>query len=261
VNIKILLDLLVRRGIIPSRADRNRVLADMTDEVSALVLADNARQALALTLDGLRSASRYEEFVGLVEDLVSSGVMTRSDDAVPSKDALLAGPARDRGLPRPLLCVMLGHVKNRAFARLLASTLPDSEVAEPFLPAYFPTPMREKYAEHLGLHPLRREIIATAVVNHVVNEGGVSLLHRLMAASSREIGDVVHAYLVVERAAQADGLRRRIEGAGLSVTQRHRRLLDVSDVLYEATRSTLRGESVDLEKSMDGVREGLGPAR
>ncbi len=114
VNIKILLDLLVRRGIIPGRADRNRILAEMTDEVSALVLADNASQALALTLDGLRSASRHEDFVGLVEDLVAGGVLSRSDDAVPSKDELLASSARDRGLPRPLLCVMLGHVKNRA---------------------------------------------------------------------------------------------------------------------------------------------------
>ena len=262
VNIKILLDLLVRRGIIPSRADRNRILAEMTDEVSGLVLADNASQARALTLDGLRSTRRHEAFVGLVEDLVAGGVMRRSDDAVPSKEELLASPARDRGLPRPLLCVMLGHVKNRAFSRLLASSLPDSEVAQPFLPAYFPTPMREAYAEHLGLHPLRREIIATAVVNHVVNEGGVSLLQRLMAASGRDIGEVIHAYLVVERAAQADGLRRRIEEAGLGVADRDRLLVDVSDALEEATRRALQGESGDdLERALDGLREALATPR
>ena len=120
--------------------------------------------------------------------------------------------------------------------------------------------MREAYAEHLGLHPLRREIIATAVVNHVVNDGGVSLLHRLMAASGREIGDVVHAYLVVERAAQADGLRRRIEEAGLSVggsaTSGWWRSPTSCD---EATLRSLRGEGGDLEKVLDGVREGLGP--
>ena len=261
VNIKILLDLLVRRGIIPNRAERNRILAAMTDEVSTLVLADNASQAQALTLDGLRSAHRYEEFAALVEELVASGVMRRRDDAVPSKDELLASPARDRGLPRPLLCVMLGHVKNWASARLVATSLPDSEVAEPFLPAYFPTPMREAYAGHLGLHPLRREIIATAVVNHVVNEGGVSLLHRLMTASGREIGDVVHAYLSVERAAKADEVRRRIGGAGPSVVERHLRLVEVSEALYEATRRSLLGEGGDLGNVLGGVGEGLGPAR
>lgn len=261
VNIKILLDLLVRRGVVPNRTDRNRILAEMTDEVSRLVLADNASQARALTLDGLRSASRYEEFVGLVEEFIASGVMRRRDDAVPSKDELLASPARDRGLPRPLLCVMLGHVKNWASARLVASSLPDSEVAELFLPAYFPTPMRKAYAEHLCLHPLRREIIATAVVNHVVNEGGVSLLHRLMAASGREIGDVVHACLTVERAARADEVRRRIEGGGLSVADRHLRLVEVSDSLEEATRNALTGQTQDVEKALDAIRETLGPPR
>jgi len=255
------MDLLVRRGVVPNRTDRNRILAEMTDEVSRLVLADNASQARALTLDGLRSAGRYEEFVGLVEELIASGIMRRRDDAVPSKDELLSGSARDRGLPRPLLCVMLGHVKNWASARLVASSLPDSEVAAPFLPAYFPTPMREAYAEHLRLHPLRREIIATAVVNHVVNDGGVSLLHRLTGASGRDIGDVVHAYLLVERAAKADGLRRRIEEAGLGVAERHQRLVEVSDVLYHATQRFLSDEGGDFEKVLDGVREGLGPAR
>jgi glutamate dehydrogenase len=261
VNIKILLDLLVRRGIVPGRADRNRILSEMTDEVSRLVLADNANQALALTLDGLRSARRHEEFVAFVEDLVATGVLRRGDDAVPPRDELLASPARDRGLPRPLLCVMLGHVKNRLYASLLASPLPDSEVAQQFLPAYFPTRMRETYADSLGLHPLRREIVATAVVNHVVNEGGVSLLHRLMTASGREIGDVVHAYLAVERAARADEVRRGIEGAGLPVADGHRRLVDVSEALEEATRHVLAGDGGDPEKALDGVREGLGPTR
>jgi len=261
VNIKILLDLLVRRGIVPTRADRNRILAEMTDEVSRLVLADNASQALALTLDGLRSARRHEEFVALVEELVATGVLRRRDDAVPSREELLASPARDRGLPRPLLCVMLGHVKNRLYARLLASTLPDSDVAAPFLPAYFPTRMREAYGDHLGLHPLRREIIATAVVNHVVNDGGVSLLHRLTAASGRELGEVVHAWLVAGQAAGADDLRRRIEESGLPVAERHRRLVEVSDALEEATRRLLAGGRDDVSGALDGVREGLGPAR
>ena len=61
VNIKILLDVLLREGAIANRKERNRILAEMTDEVSDLVLADNANQALALTLDGLRSAARYED--------------------------------------------------------------------------------------------------------------------------------------------------------------------------------------------------------
>ena len=61
VNIKILLDVLLREGAIANRKERNKILAEMTDEVSELVLADNRNQALALTLDGLRSAARYDD--------------------------------------------------------------------------------------------------------------------------------------------------------------------------------------------------------
>ena len=52
VNIKILLDMLVKKGLVKGREERNRILAEMTDDVAALVLADNAGQALALSLDG-----------------------------------------------------------------------------------------------------------------------------------------------------------------------------------------------------------------
>ena len=57
----------------------------MTDEVSELVLADNAQQALALTLDGLRSAAAYEDYVAFVEELVAAGIVSRSDAAVPAR--------------------------------------------------------------------------------------------------------------------------------------------------------------------------------
>ena len=70
--------------------------------------------------------------------------------------------ARPRACRGRLLCVMLGHVKNWAFARLLASSLPDSEVAQRFLRRRTSRrQMREAYREHFGLHPLRREIVAT----------------------------------------------------------------------------------------------------
>jgi glutamate dehydrogenase len=52
VNLKILMDLLVKKGVVKGRDERNRILMEMTEEVAALVLADNANQARALTLDG-----------------------------------------------------------------------------------------------------------------------------------------------------------------------------------------------------------------
>src|SRR5207244_3612012 len=99
VNIKILMNLLVKKGMLTAR-ERNQVLAEMTEEVAALVLADNANQSRALTLDGMRSAARYEEFVNVLEDMIAAGVVNRADEAIPSKEELLANSQRQRGLPR-----------------------------------------------------------------------------------------------------------------------------------------------------------------
>jgi glutamate dehydrogenase len=104
VNIKILLDVLLRGGQLESRAARNELMRAMTDDVSELVLADNEQQALALTLDGLRSAAAHEQYVSFVQELLAAGVIHRDDDAVPSRVELSANPARGRGLPRPVLC-------------------------------------------------------------------------------------------------------------------------------------------------------------
>jgi glutamate dehydrogenase len=254
VNIKILLDLLVRNGIVKGRAERNRLLSAMTDEVSELVLADNANQALALTLDGLRSARDYRAFVGLVEELVVTGVMSRADDAVPPREDLLASPARARGLPRPLLCVMLGHVKNWAAARVMRSPLPDAEIAQPFLVSYFPTQMRQTYRQHFHLHPLRREIVATGVVNHVINRAGVSFLYRMINLSAREVGDVFDAYLRAERDARAEEARAHVQAAGLPVAQEHEQLVQIEDALEKATGQLLQNEHVDVTSVLNGVK-------
>ena len=125
VNLKVLLDVLLNDGLIKGRDDRNRILREMTDEVSELVLADNEQQALALTLDGLRSASLYDDYVAFVDDLVVAGIINRDDDGVPTRDVLLlSNPARDRGLPRPLLAVVMGHVKNWAQADRAEDVVP-----------------------------------------------------------------------------------------------------------------------------------------
>src|SRR4029079_2950975 len=65
VNIKILLDLLMHRGVLSGRQERNELLGQMSEAVAELVLQDNADQARALDLDGLRSVTRYEAFVTL----------------------------------------------------------------------------------------------------------------------------------------------------------------------------------------------------
>jgi glutamate dehydrogenase len=257
VNLKILMDMLVKRGVLEGREERNRILAEMTEEVAALVLADNANQALALTLDSLRSARRYEEFVGLIDDLIGAGVVNRADDEVPGRDELLGSPERRRGLPRPLLAVLLGHTKRWAFEMVMETGFPDSPSGRPFLDAYFPRRLRQSYSEHFKDHPLRREIVATAAVNHLVNRAGIAFLARTAAATGAGIGDVLRAYLDVDRESGAEELRQRVLAAGLPVKAEQEALLEVEDLLEALACATAVGKTVGGPDALEPVRERL----
>jgi glutamate dehydrogenase len=257
VNIKILMDLLVKKRVLKGREERNRILAEMTEEVASLVLADNEHQARALTLDGIRSASRYDEFVALVEDMVASSVLSRVDDAIPTREELLSQRELGRGLSRPLLAVLLGHTKMWAFEKLMETEFPDSPAGRPFLDAYFPRRLRDSFGEHFASHPLRREIVATAAVNHVVNSAGVSFLARVMAASKTGIGEVVAAYVDVDRESQARTRRAAVLESGLDARGEHEALIEIEDALETASLALLGGKRVDPARALDPVRSAL----
>lgn len=254
VNIKILLDVLVRDKQIQSRADRNRILKEMTDDVSDLVLADNVNQSMALTLDGLRGAADYDGMVAFVEELITSGIVNRQDDAVPTRDELQANPAKDRGLPRPLASVLLGHTKNWAFARVLQTPFPDSATGQPFLVCYFPTLLRERFVDQFAKHPLRREIVATGAINHLINNAGMTFLSRLMADTKKDIGEVVAAYLDADRESGAVDLRAGLPQAGLSPQEDYQARLQIEEALEKATRAILAGKGPDLKKALKGLK-------
>jgi glutamate dehydrogenase len=238
VNIKILMDLLVKRGVVKGREERNRILAEMTEEVAALVLADNEAQSRALTLAGLRTAARYDEAVEFVVDMLRREVLSRADDAIPSREELSDSPGRSRGLPRPLLCLLLGHTKLWALDEVMESAFPDSPAARPFLDRYFPKRLHV-YAEHFADHALRREIIGTCAVNHVVNNAGILFLSHVSSEAHATVGAVIGAYLEAEEELAAGEKRRAILEAGQAAGAEHEALLALEASLAEATTRRL----------------------
>jgi glutamate dehydrogenase len=258
VNIKILLDMLVKKGVVKGREERNRILAEMTDDVAALVLADNEGQALALSLDARRSARRYEEFVALVDDMAGAGLLNRADESVPRREELLSSPHRERGLPLPLLCVLLGYSKMLAFQLLLETDFPDGPAGRAFLDGYFPRLLRERFAEHFEEHVLRREIVATGAVNYLVNRGGVLLLPRLEQGAKNGIGEAVTAWTEADREAEAEALREALLAAGRPAEEEQAALLEIEDALEAAAQERLEGKKGSgAKKAVQEIRKRL----
>jgi glutamate dehydrogenase len=190
-----------------------------------------------------------------VEDLVGAGVLNRADDAVPTREELLSSPHRDRGRPRPLLAVLLGHTKMYAFEMVMQTSFPESEAGQPFLIEYFPERLQRDFAEHLDAHPLRREIVATAAVNHVINCAGVTFLSRMMAGGRFGIGDVIAAYTEVDRSSGAHALRARLQEAAPEAA--YQGLIELEEALESATRDALEGKSADAGAALEPMRARL----
>ena len=194
VNIKILLNHVVADGELTGK-QRDRLLADMTDEVAQLVLRDNRAQNQILALERSRGAAQLDEQARYIRHLVSAGRLNRRLEFLPGDDAIAERGKAQTGLTTPELAVLLAYGKMELYDAVLASDIPEDPYIATTLGRYFPQPLRERFAVQIGRHPLRREIIATHVVNSMVNRVGATFCFRLQEETGAAPADVVRAYL------------------------------------------------------------------
>ena len=193
VNLKVLLDLAVRRGELDA-AERDALLAEVTDDVAAHVLYDSFLQAQMLAQEVRGSATRMFAYEDLMAALEAEGLLQREVEFLPSSEEMADRRRSGRGLERPELAVLLAYAKRSLTGALLRSSLPDDAYLEGDLRGYFPPAVVERLGHLLGEHPLRRELVATIVSNHVVNALGPTFVSRLVAEQGAEPADVVRAY-------------------------------------------------------------------
>src|SRR5260370_2157702 len=120
VNIKILTGMAERTGEL-ARADRDSLLASMTDEVAAHVLAHNYDQTLALSLleaDGAEGLDDQAKFMARLEGL---GRLDRALEGLPDAAGLAERIKAGRALTRPQLSVLLAHGKLHPFDEIVAA--------------------------------------------------------------------------------------------------------------------------------------------
>ena len=124
VNIKIAIDALIHAGKLDP-ALRHKVLHGLTDEVAALVLADNDAQGQALTLAETAKRERFEADVRLMRDLERRKQLDRAVDFLPDDETVAARAKSGAFLTRPELCVLLSLAKNALVDALMDTDYPD----------------------------------------------------------------------------------------------------------------------------------------
>ena len=248
VNIKILLDSIVAEGDLTGK-QRNALLAEMADEVAALVLRDNYEQAQALSTSAAQAASMVEVHQRYIRSLEQEGVLSRELEVLPSDETLDEREAAAAGLTPPEFGILLAHTKIALSRELLASGLPDEPALATELERYFPTPLRERFPEQLQRHPLRREIIVSRVVNDLVNRTGTTFAYRLGDETGAGADDIARGYTVAREVFDLRSLWAEIESLDGQVPAETQvgMLLRSRILLERATRWLLRNRPRPLD--------------
>ena len=198
VNLKILLQLAVARGEL-SFDQRNRQLAAVGQQVAASVLEDNRDQVLSLSLEQIRSSHSVYAFRDHLTALSQRGLLRDADTALPAHEQLRERRAVQAGLTRPELAVLSAYTKIDLTMRLESTPLIDDPyLAERFLRPYFPDEISQGFASDLPHHGLRRELIATLVVNELVDLMGSVFVFDLVRDRGIQAEEAVRAFLAAD---------------------------------------------------------------
>jgi glutamate dehydrogenase len=219
VNIKIPLNREMREGRLKEEV-RNKLLAEMTEEVSELVLEDNRLQSLALSIAESRGPAGIPGFVRSIEMLEAFGRLDRKVEGLESSDILLRRVADGRGLTRPELAVILSMSKMMLQDAAEELKLADDPAMDGELMAAFPKPMQKKHADAIRAHRLRHQIVATKVANRLVNRLGPSLPLDMTEEEGVGLPQVITAFLVTEKLFDLKSLWAKIEAAEMEEKNR-----------------------------------------
>lgn len=208
VNLKILLEPALKRGAL-SFSERNRVLARCQDEVADRVLHDNHDQALLLSLEQLRSRTAVAAFRDHMQDIEARGTLRRHEEVLPTREVLRERRSRYPGLTRPELAVITAYTKIDLVLRIEQSAFVDEPyLVDRFLKPYFPPSIVARFPEEIADHRLRRELVATRMVNELVDRMGSVFVFETARDHAIEADEAVRAWVV---GADIVGLHERAE--------------------------------------------------
>jgi len=268
VNLKILLDGPVMRGEL-SQDKRNALLASMTEDVAAHVLADNYNQTLALSVAQMAGLADLDAHARLIRDLEARGKLDRAVEFLPSDGQINALAKEGKGLTRPELCVLLAYAKLDLDAEVLASPLPDDPAFAALLAGYFPAAAISAFPDEPGRHRLKREIISTVLINAIVNLAGPVFVLRTREVSGLDGAAVARGFMLSDGAFGLSALKARIDALDLKVPANIQTALysDIASQFRRATRWFLAHVALDApiadtvaqyRAGVEALRQGYG---
>jgi glutamate dehydrogenase len=260
VNIKILLNNLPKRAGL-TLEKRNKLLVDMTEDVAWLVLRDNYLQSQALSMLEIRAASDLLEHAHSIRSLELSGTLDRTLEFLPNTEEIAERHKAGRGLTRPELAILLAYAKMALYSRLIDSDVPEDPYLAHELERYFPATMQRRLGKYLHQHRLRREIIATATTNSMVNRMGATFARRAQEDTGADAAMVVRAYAIAREAYEMRATWSQIEALDTKIkaATQYEMMFETTRLLRFCTYWLINHHSgkLEIERQVSRLRRGL----
>jgi len=250
VNIKILLSQLVKSGRL-SKKQRNQLLVEMTDEVAQKCLFNNYRQTQIIDSIEKRAAQNMYQHARFMRHLEDGGILSRRLEYLPSDKQITDRIAKNQGLTRPELSILLSYSKLTYKNALLESSSLTEECYDKLLLGYFPRLIRDRFADEILQHPLRKEIIATILSNQIANNIGIGFGSRIREETGCTIEDIAKAYVVCVEVFDLYDTWRKLEKLDNVVNEQDRfeTFQSVSGLLERSISWLLRHQPSDFRVS------------
>ena len=197
VNLKILLNGLVRQKKLKGEVERNRLIRKYEQAEIELVLRHNYENCLALSVDQKRVGHQFTYFRALMRFLNREGILSREQDSIPFEADLERAEYATKTLNRPVLCALMGFTKLYLARVFEASDGFRDDWYDRFVLRYFPPATVRTFRPEILRHPLKREIIITEVVNETVNRAGIAFYQRMFMRTGRPLEQIAEAYMRV----------------------------------------------------------------
>lgn len=208
VNIKILFNALSQKI---ERNRRDEILREMTNEVAHLVLQDNYRQTLILSILQSGNVTSLNSCQSLMKILEAEANLDRAIEFLPDDEQIERRRTKNQGFTRPELAILLAYSKIHLYNQLLQSNSLDKDIYKPLLITYFPAYLQATFESDILAHPLRKEITATVLANELINRVGPAFTYEICRASGLHVHQVVAAFFTACRLFKLEELWARID--------------------------------------------------
>jgi glutamate dehydrogenase len=259
VNIKILLSLSEPGSLPPAK--RDKLLADMTEEVAGLVLRNNYLQTQAISIAESNAAERLREHAHLIRLLERDHELDRGLEFLPSDEEIEERAKIGRGLTRPELAVLLSYSKISLYSALIASDTQEDPFLANELARYFPEPLQKRYRDLMPRHPLASEIIATQITNSLVNRMGPTFVRRAMEETGASVGQLARAYAIAIMSFEMRTLWSGVESLDnkVNANAQYSMMQQSARLIRHATSWLLaaRRDSLDIAQAVEVYRPGI----